>query len=178
MATLFFGMNQSFDGFVDHEAFGPDRDLFRHFIQQTRSLSGSIYGRRLYELMSYWDIDDPDWTEAEQEFAEAWRNVPKWVVSTKLRDVGPNASLIREDAAGAVRELKQTMQGELEVGGTVLARHLAEWGLIDEYRIYLHPVVLGQGIRFFNGLTPKLALFSSQQIGDQAVLLTCVPADS
>ncbi len=99
MAKLVFGMNMSLDGYVDHdhEAFAPSVALFNHFIEQTRNLTGSIYGRGLYEVMRYWDEDHPDWGAPERAFAEAWRRQPKWVVSRSLKSVGPNATLVGDD---------------------------------------------------------------------------------
>ena len=175
MATLMYGMNQSLDGFVDHDSFAPDAELFAHFIEHARQIKGSIYGRRLYELMRYWDEDQPDWGAAEHDFAVAWRRLPKWVVSTSLESAGPNATVISQDVERSVRQLKEQQAGVLEVGGTVLARHLTEWGLIDEYRIYLAPVVLGSGTPFFNGFRPRLRLVDSRQVGQQNVLLTYEP---
>jgi dihydrofolate reductase len=176
MAKLFFGMNQSLDGYVDHTAFGPDATLFRHFIDQTRGLAGSLYGRGLYEVMRYWDEDDAGWDAPEREFGEAWRRNRKWVASRSLKSVGPNATLIDGDLETAVRRLKAEVDGEIEVGGPVLARSLTELGLIDEYRIYLHPVVLGTGAPFFRGPQPRLRLTAHERIGEDAILLTYVPA--
>jgi len=174
MAKLVFGMNQSLDGYVDHDAFGPGEELFRHFIEQARRLAGSVYGRRLYEVMRYWDDDLPDWTQDEREFADAWRRQPKWVVSRSLTSVGPNATLIRDDVEGAVRRLKAEVDGELDIGGPALAHSLS--GLIDEYRIYLHPVVIGQGKPFFAGARPPLRLVAGEPIADGVIRLTYVPA--
>lgn len=176
MAKAFFGMNLSLDGYVDHDRFAPDAVLFRHFIEQTRGLAGSVYGRRLYEIMRYWDEDRPEWTPDEQAFAAAWRSVPKWVVSRSLRSVGPNATLVEGDAEATVRRLKDELRGEIEVGGPKLAGSLTELGLIDEYRLYLHPVVLGQGNPFFAGPTPRLRLVANDLIGQDAIRLTYVPA--
>ena len=81
MAKLVFGMNQSLDGYVDYQAFAPDPVLFRHFIDQARSAAGSVCGRRLYEVMRYWDDEHPEWTSDERDFAAAWRSRPKWVAS-------------------------------------------------------------------------------------------------
>ena len=92
MAKLVFGMNQSLDGYVDHMAFAPGPGLFRHFIEQARGLTGSVYGRRLYEVMRYWDEDHPEWDAEQRDFAAAWRSQPKWVVSRSLKSVGPNAT--------------------------------------------------------------------------------------
>ena len=176
MARLVFGMNQSLDGYVDHERFAPSPALFRHFIEQARGQTGSIYGRTMYEVMRYWDDDQPDWGPEERAFAEAWRNQPKWVVSRSLRSVGPNAQLIEGDLESAIRRLKVEHDGEIEVAGTVLAHSLTELELIDEYRIYLHPVVLGHGTPYFAGPRPPLHLLAHELMGDDVIRLTYVPA--
>ncbi len=176
MAKLVFGMNQSLDGYVDHMAFGPTPTLFRHFIEQAREQAGSIYGRKLYEIMRYWDDEHPEWGEAEQEFAEAWRNQPKWVVSRSLKSVGPNTTLIEGDLETAIRRLKSMVAGEIEVGGPVLARSLTDLGLIDEYRIYLHPVVLGRGKPYFAGARPPLRFQACDRMDEDVIRLTYVPA--
>jgi dihydrofolate reductase len=175
MAKLVFGMNQSLDGYVDHMAFAPGPTLFRHFIEQARDQAGSVYGRRLYEIMRYWDEDHPEWDAADRDFAAAWRRQPKWVVSRSLKSVGPNATLVDSDLEGAMRRLKAEIAGEIEVGGPVLARSLGELGLVDEYRIYLHPVVLGQGTPFFAGPRPPLRLVASERIGEEVIRLTYAP---
>jgi hypothetical protein len=81
MATLVFSMNQSLDGYVDHTGFAPGPQLFRHFIAEAAAQTASIYGRRVYELMRYWEEDQPEWSADEQAFADAWRRQHKWVVS-------------------------------------------------------------------------------------------------
>ena len=176
MAKLIFGMNQSLDGYVDHMAFGPSPTLFRHFIEEAKNQAGSVYGRNLYEIMSYWDDDHSEWGEAEREFAAAWRRQPKWVVSRSLTSVGPNATLIRDDLEAALRRLKAELDGEIEVGGPNLARSLTELGLIDEYRIYLHPVVLGRGNPYFAAARPPLRFVASDRIDENVIRLTYVPA--
>lgn len=176
MAKLVFGMNQSLDGYVDFMAFAPSPVLFRHFIDQAKANAGSLYGRKLYEIMSYWDEDQAEWDTAERDFAKAWRSAHKWVVSSTLKSVGPNATLIDGDLETAVRKLKAEHEGEIEVGGPVLAGRLTELGLIDEYRIYLHPVVLGKGDPFFVAARPPLRLKSSEQLDENVILLTYVPA--
>ena len=178
MAMLVFGMNQSLDGYVDHTAFAPGPTLFRHFIEEARGQAGSVYGRRMYEIMRYWDDDHPEWDADERAFAAAWRKQPKWVVSRSLKSVGPNATLVGADVEGAVRELKAAREGEIEVAGPELARSLTELGLIDEYRIYLHPVVLGQGKPYFAGPRPPLRLVTHDVIGEDVIRLTYVPARS
>ena len=134
MARLVFGMNQSLDGYVDHMAFAPSPTLFRHFVEQAQGLSGSVYGRQMYEVMRYWDDGHPEWDEGEQAFAAAWRKQPKWVVSRSLKSVGPNARLVEGDLEGAIRKLKAERSGEVEVAGPNLAKSLTDLGLIDEYR--------------------------------------------
>jgi len=176
MARLVFGMNQSLDGYVDHMAFAPDPTLFRHFIEEARGQAGSVYGRRIYEIMRYWDDDHPEWESAEHAFAAAWRNQPKWVVSRSLTSVGPNATLVGDDLEGAIRALKAERTGEIEVAGPDLAQSLTDLGLIDEYRIYLHPVVLGQGTSYFAGPRPPLRLVAHDRIGEDVVRLTYVAA--
>jgi dihydrofolate reductase len=176
MAKLVFGMNQSLDGYVDHMAFGPGPTLFRHFIEQAREQAGSVYGRRLYEVMRYWDDEHPEWDAAEREFAAAWRRQPKWVVSRSLKSVGPNATLIADDVEAVIGRLKAEIVGEIAVGGPDLARSLTDLGLIDEYRLYIHPVVLGRGKPFFAGPRPRLRFVASDLIGEDTIRLTYAPA--
>jgi dihydrofolate reductase len=175
MAKLVFGMNQSLDGYVDHMSFAPGRTLFRHFIEEAKGQTGSVYGRKMYEFMRYWVEDSPDWDEDRQAFAAAWRKQPKWVVSRSLESVGPNATLIEGDLEGAIRTLKAEREGEIEVAGPDLAHSLTKLGLIDEYRIYLHPVVLGHGRPYFAGPRPPLRLTGYDRIED-VIRLTYVPA--
>ena len=176
MAKLVFGMNQSLDGYIDHEEMRPSPALFRHFIEHVRGLSGCVYGRRLYEVMQYWDEDRPEWGAEEHEFAAAWRSRPKWVVSRTLQSVGPNATLIAGDLGVAIRGLKSRLAGEIDIAGPDLAQSLSDLGLIDEIRLYLHPVVLGRGKPFFAGPRPPLRLVSSDRIGEDVIRLTYVPA--
>jgi dihydrofolate reductase len=182
MARFVFEMNMSLDGYTDHEALGPpDPVLFRYFIELTRNTAGTIYGRGLYEAMRYWDGDnldqhDPAMGDDLRAFAEAWRAMPKWVVSRSLKSVGPNATLIDDDAEAAIRKLKTDLDGEIEVGGPKLAASLTALGLIDEYRLLLHPVVLGRGRPFFVGPGPRLRLEASDRIGESAIRLKYVPA--
>src|ERR1700752_3623844 len=176
MAKLVFGMNQALDGYVDHTAFAPGPALFRHWIEQVRGLTGSVYGRRMYEGMRYWDEDHPEFPPELRDFAAAWRRQPKWVVSLSLKSVGPNATLVADDVEAVIRGLKDELAGEIEVGGPDLARSLTDLGLIDEYRLYFRPVVLGRGKPFFAGPRPPLRLVASDLIGEDAMRLTYVPA--
>jgi dihydrofolate reductase len=176
MAKLVFGMLMSLDGYVDHTAFAPDATLFRHFIEQAEEQAASVYGRVIYEIMSYWDEDHPEWGEPERAFAAAWRKQRKYVVSRTLTSVGPNATLVQGDLESAIRRLKAEHDGELELAGPNLAKTMTELGLIDEYRIYLHPVVLGQGAPYFVGPRPPLRLVAHELIADDVMRLTYVPA--
>jgi len=177
MARLVYGLNQSLDGYVDHMKLGPPAPAaFHHFIELVRGVTGFIYGSRTYEIMRYWDADLPEWDAEDREFAAAWRNQPKWVVSHSIKPVGPNATLVVDDFEKVIRRLKADLPGEILVGGPVLAQTLTEAGLIDEYRLYLHPVVLGGGTPFFAGPRPPLRLVANEVIAGDLIRLTYVPA--
>ena len=177
MAKLVFGMMQSLDGYVDHLEMGPPGPVVsRHFLEHVRDLTGMIYGRRLYEIMRYSEEDLPDWDAEERNFAAVWRSKPKWVVSRSLKSVGPNARLLGDDLEAAIGGLKAQFAGEIEVAGPNLAQSLTDLGLIDEYRLYLHPVVLGHGKAFFAGPRPPLRLVTSDRIGGDVIRLIYVPA--
>jgi dihydrofolate reductase len=160
---------QSLDGYVAGREGGPQlgaptEAVHRHFNHQVRNGAGELYGRGLYDVMRAWD---GEWAmeEVERDFANAWRPKTKWVVSKTLKEVGPNAVLIAGDAMAEVARIKATVEGEINVGGPLLAAGLAQAGLLDEYWLYLMPVVLGGGKQFFApGFVPKL-----QSIGQEAV---------
>jgi dihydrofolate reductase len=175
-------MMQSLDGYVagvgsGPESFSPGVELFRHFVDHVRGLSGMLYGRKMYEVMHYWDEDRPEWDAIEHEFAAVWRPKPKWVVSRSLRAVGPNATLVGDDVEGVVRRLKADVEGEIDVAGPELAGSLTGLGLIDEYRLYFRPLVFGGGTPFFAGARPPLRLVSTDAVGEDAVRLTFVSAE-
>jgi dihydrofolate reductase len=179
MATLVFGMSQSLDGYVDDAAGSlcmppPGPAVFRHFVDVVAGQAGAIYGRRIYELMRYWEVDRPEWDAAQREYAVAWRRRPTWVASRTLTSVGPNATLIRGDLEAFVRDLKATVDGELDVAGPELAAAIAP--LIDEYRLYLRPYVLGGGKPYFAGARPPLRLVATDRLDDEVIRLTYVPA--
>jgi dihydrofolate reductase len=177
MGKLVFGMMQSLDGYVDHMELGPPgAALSDHFLQHVRNLAGSLYGRRIYEVMRYWDDDRNVENAEDRDFATAWRSQPKWVASRSLKSVGPNATLIGDDLEAFVRELKVKVDGEIDVAGPDLARSLTDLGLIDEYRLYLRPLVLGRGKPYFAGARPPLRLVATDRIGEDTVRLTYVPA--
>jgi len=176
MGKLVFGMMQSLDGYVagaDGALLPPPGDqLARHFNDHVRGVAGNVLGRRMYEVMRYWDDDRPDWDAAERDFAAVWRAKPKWVVSRTLESVGPNAALVRDDAGAFVRALKAQLDGEIDVAGPELAGRLTALGLIDEYRLYFRPFVLGGGKPYFSGPRPPLRLVGAASVGEDAVRLT------
>jgi dihydrofolate reductase len=129
----------------------------------------------MYEIMRYWDDGLSEWNAAERDFAMAWRNQPKWVVSRALKSAGPNTTLIEGDLEAAVRALKVRHQGEIQVGGPQLAQSLTDLGLIDEYQLYFRPVVLGAGKPYFAGPCPPLRIKTSERLED-VMKLTYVPA--
>jgi dihydrofolate reductase len=181
MAKLVFGMMQSLDGYIAGIAGGPELPppgpvLHRHFNDHVRDLAGSLYGRRMYEVMRYWDEDGPDWGEIERDFAAAWRGQPKWVASRTLKSVGANATLIAGDLEAFVRRLKAEVEGTIDVAGPELAGSLTAFGLIDEYHLYFRPFVLNRGKAYFVAARPPLRLVASEQIGEDAVRLIYVPA--
>jgi dihydrofolate reductase len=194
MAKLVFGMMQSLDGYVAGVGGGPGSEgyvadlarglelpppgdsLGRHFNDHVRGLAGCLYGRRIYEVMRYWDEDKPEWDVVEHAFAALWRAKPKWVVSRSLKSVGANATLMAGDLEAFVRRLKAEVGGEIDVAGPELAGSLTDLGLIDEYRLYLRPFVLGRGKPYFAGARPPLRLVAADPLGEDAVRLTYVPA--
>lgn len=180
MARLIFAMIQSLDGYVSGPEGGPglpmpDDTLSEHFNTELGRITGSLYGRRMYEIMRYWDDDQPEEASPVTDFGKVWRSKPKWVVSRTLKQLGPNATLIADDLETAVRTLKATHDGDIEVAGPELAAGLGALGLIDEYQLYLRPVVLGGGTPFFATARPPLKLVESEQISD-TLRLTYVPA--
>ena len=181
MGKLVFGMMQSLDGYVAGVAGGPDLPppgvaLHRHFNDHVRDLAGCLYGRRIYEIMRYWDEDRPEWGAVERDFAVAWRTQPKWVASRSLKSVGANATLVADDIETFASRLKAEVAGEIDVAGPDLAGALTDLRLIDEYRLYLRPFVLGRGKPYFAGARPPLRLVANDLVGEDAVRLTYVPA--
>jgi dihydrofolate reductase len=177
MAKLVYALQQSLDGYVDHLQIGPPGpSVSRHFIDHVRDLTGMVYGRRTYEIMRYWDEDQADWDAEEHDFAAVWRSKPKWVVSRTLKSVGPNATLVEGDIEAAIRGLKAQQVGEISVAGPDLAGSLTSLGLIDEYRLYFRPIVLGRGTPFFSGPRPPLRLVANDLIAEDVIRLTYVPA--
>lgn len=179
MAKIVYAMLMSLDGYIA----GPDGaisfpvpegDLHRHFNDMMRQTSIELCGRRMYEAMRFWDSPERETSasEVERDFARAWRETPKIVFSTTLQDVGPNARLVNGDALNVVRSLKSETDGYISVGGADLAAHLARSGLIDEYRLYMHPVVLGGGKPYFqSGLSLALKPLGTESLTQGVTLL-------
>jgi dihydrofolate reductase len=134
-----------------------------------------LCGRRLYEVMTYWETADqnPSIAEHELEFAGIWKSVPKIVFSTTLEKVEGNARLLRGGVAEEVARLKEQPGKDLAVGGAGLASTLIELGLVDEYRLFVSPVVLGGGTRYFPALEERinLELAETQTFGSRVVYL-------
>jgi len=180
MAKLVFGMMQSLDGYVagidgNPAVPAPGPELSRYFMDHVRGLAGCLYDRRMYEVMRYWDEDQPEWDEGDRDFAALWRGLPKWVVSRTLKSVGPNATLVVDDIETFVRRLKSEVEGDIDVAGPELAGSLTAFGLIDEFNLYFRPFVAGGGKPYFAGPTPLLRLVESSRVGEDAVKLTLVP---
>jgi dihydrofolate reductase len=180
MGKLVFGMMLSLDGYVagvDGALLPPPgAALHAHFNDYVRGLAGILYGRRMYEVMRYWDEDQPEWDAGDHNFAAVWRAQPKWIVSRSLKSVGPNATLVGDDVEAFVRKLKAEVDGQIDVAGPELAGSLTDLGLIDEYRLYFRPFVLGHGKPYFAGSRPPLRLIATDSLGDDTVRLTYVPA--
>ncbi len=157
MGSLIYSLNVSLDGYVetpDHSLDWTrvDDELHAWFNEQTRQRDASLYGRRLYELMSaYWPTaeSDPQATATMREYAGIWRSVPKIVFSRTLDSVAGNSRLVSGDVGARLAEIRQEFSGDLEVGGPTLAAAFVARGLVDEYRLVVHPVVLGAGTPFF-----------------------------
>ena len=183
MARIVYEMMTSLDGYIE----GPDGniglpvpegELHRHFNDMMKQTSIALCGRRMYEVMRFWDSPDRETSasEVERDFARAWQETPKIVFSTTLRDVGPNARLVNGDAENVARSLKLETDGYISVAGADLAAHLARSGLIDEYRLYMHPVVLGGGKPHFqSGLSLTLKPFGTESLTQGVTLLRYAP---
>ncbi|MDX6700595.1 MAG: hypothetical protein QOF26_821 [Baekduia sp.] len=156
MRRVIYSMGVSLDGFIagpDGEIgwSAPDEELHRFHNEQTRALDAHLCGRRLYEVMRYWDTADLDPSTAgtEFEFAGIWKALPKIVFSTTLEEVGGNARLATGDLAETLAELTDQPGEDLAIGGAGLAAAAIERDLVDEYRLFVSPVVLGAGTPYF-----------------------------
>ena len=166
MGKLIYSMNVSLDGFVetpDHSLDWAtvDDELHTWFNDQTRAVDASLYGRRMYELMAaYWPTggDDPSASDAEREFARIWNPMPKIVFSTSLEHVEHNARLVHGDVGPLLDEMRREFDGDIDVSGPNLAGQFVRRGLVDEYQLIVHPVVLGAGTPFWPILDAPLPL--------------------
>jgi dihydrofolate reductase len=186
VGKLVYTLNVSLDGFVetpDHslEWAAVDEELHTWFNDQARALDASLYGRRMYELMAaYWPTgeDDPSATDAMREFARIWKPMPKIVFSTSLERVEHNARLVQGDVGTVLDSLRGEFDGDLDVGGPNLAGQFVRRGLVDEYQLVIHPVVLGAGTQFWPPLDAPLALrlVETRTFSSGAELRTYVPS--
>lgn len=187
MRKVIYAMLVSLDGFI--EAAGgdlswsvPDEELHRHFNELERAIDINLYGRRLYETMAaYWPTadEDPAASQVEIEYARIWKEMKKIVFSTTLKEVGWNSHLVRDNIAEEVNRLKAQPGKDLSVGGAGLAATFMQLGLIDEYRLYVHPVILGSGKPMFPPLSDRvdLKLVETRTFGSGVVLLRYRRAD-
>lgn len=181
MGRLIYALSVSLDGFAaapdgSLDWVQIDEELHGHFNDEAAGMGGSLYGRRMYELMAgYWPTaqDDPGATPAMKAFARIWAATPKIVFSSTLDHVDRNSRLVRGDAIAEVARLKAEPGFDMDVGGPTLAASLLRAGLIDEIRVYVHPVVLGAGLPFFPPLdTPIVTrLLEMRVFGSGVVLL-------
>ncbi|MGH2357948.1 MAG: dihydrofolate reductase family protein [Candidatus Limnocylindria bacterium] len=166
MGKLIYLLNVSLDGYIetpDHSLDWTtvDDELHTWFNDRTRELDASLYGRRLYELMSaYWPTaeTDPSATTAMVEFARIWNAMPKVVFSSTLASVDWNSRLVTGDVGDELASLRAEFDGDLAVGGPTLASAFIRRGLVDEYRLVVHPVILGAGTPFFPQLETSIRL--------------------
>jgi dihydrofolate reductase len=177
---LIYSMGVSLDGYIAGPRgeigwAAPDAELHRFHNEQARELDLHLLGRGLYEVMTYWETAeerDPSAPEHELEFARIWKRLPKLVFSKSLDAVEGNTRLSHGDPVQEVRALKEQNGGPIAVGGAALAASLSAHGLIDEYRLFVSPVVLGGGKPFFAGDTQiDLELVETRTFGSPAVYL-------
>jgi dihydrofolate reductase len=165
MRKLIYSMTVSLDGFIadpngEIDWSAPDEELHRFHNQRVREIGAHLLGRRLYEVMLYWETaeENPAASDYELEFARIWKAIPRIVFSKTLEKVEGNARLVRDDVAGEVARLKQEPGKDLAVGGAGLASTLINMGLVDEYQLFVSPVVLGGGTPFFPPLEKAINL--------------------
>jgi dihydrofolate reductase len=179
---IFYGFAVSVDGYIARGQGGdiglpvPEEALHRHFNEMQKRTALSLYGRNMYEIMKYWDAPPAESPEYEQEYARAWQATPKVVFSTTLESVGANARLVKADVERTVRQLKAESNGPIEVSGAGLAASLIRLGLVDEFRLYVMPVVLGGGKPYFEaGLQLELEPLGAESLPQDCTLLRFRP---
>ena len=165
MRRLIYSMTVSLDGFIagrdgEIDWSAPDEELFRFHTQQVRELDAHLCGRRLYEVMTYWETADenPSLPDHELEFARLWKDTPKIVFSKTLEKIEGNARLVRDSVADEVVKLKEQPGSDLAVGGAGLASSLIKLNLIDDYRLFVSPIALGGGTPYFPALDERIEL--------------------
>ncbi|HXL73998.1 MAG TPA: dihydrofolate reductase family protein, partial [bacterium] len=163
MRKVIYGLNISLDGFYEDingkiDFTVPDDEVFLHFIELEKEVEVHLYGRKLYETMCYWKSADQNWNLAEIEYAKVWNQKPNVVFSRTLESVASNDRLVRDHIADEVNQLKKGPGKYMAVGGGEIASTFINLGLIDEYRFYFRPIVLGKGKPMFQSLTKNLAL--------------------
>ena len=180
MRKLIYSMGVSLDGFIAGPAGEidwsvPDEELHRFHNEQAREFGLHLLGRRLYEVMLFWETreEQPSVPEHEREFARIWKDIPKVVFSSTLEDVAGNARLAEGDAVDVVGELKREPGKDIAVGGAGLASSLIGAGLVDEYRLFVSPVVLGAGTPYFPAVDERieLDLVETRTFGSRVVYL-------
>jgi dihydrofolate reductase len=179
--NLIYSMGVSLDGYIagpgdDINWTVPDDELFSFHTERMREVGAHLMGRRLYETMLVWETyeeDNPSASELMVEFERIWKPIPKFVFSTTLEAVQGNATLVRDDLAATVAKLKQQPGKDLSVGGAGLAGACARLNLIDEYQLFVYPVVLGGGTPYFPALEQRLdlELDETRTFGSQVVYL-------
>jgi dihydrofolate reductase len=178
MRKVIYSMGVSLDGFIagpngEIDWSAPGEELHRFHNQQMREIGANLYGRRLYEVMTYWETaqENPSAPEHELEFARIWKDVPKIVFSKTLEAVEGNARLARDGVAEEVAKLKEQPGKDLAVGGAGLASALVKLDLIDEYRLFVSPVVLGAGTPYFPAPEERidLELVETRTFGSRVV---------
>ncbi len=186
MGKLIYLLNVSLDGFVETPDHGldwanVDEELHTWFNNQTTALDATLYGRRMYEVMAaYWPTadDDPSAHEREREFARIWKPMPKIVFSSSLERVEHNSRLVRGDVGAVLEDLRQEFDGDFDVAGPNLASQFVRRGLVDEFRLVVHPVVLGAGTPFWPEVDVPLRvrLVDTRTFDSGAELRTYVPS--
>ena len=187
MRKVIYAMMVSLDGFIestngDIGSSAPDEELHKHFNDQESSIDTHLYGRRMYENMTaYWPTADENLSapKHEIEYARIWKNKPKIVFSKTLDQIGWNARLIRGNIAEEVNKLKGQPGKDMAVSGADIASTFMQLGLIDEFRLYFHPIILGGGKPMFRTLHEKinLQLVETRTFGSSVVLLRYQLAD-
>ena len=179
MRRLIYSMTVSLDGFIAGpdgaiDWSGPDEELFRFHTERVRNTGVQLCGRRLYETMLYWEtVQESELSADHLEFAQIWKALPKVVFSTTLERVVGNATLVRGGVGEEVAALKEQPGKDIEVGGAGLAGACMKLGLIDEWQLFVSPVLLGGGTPYFPALDERveLALVETRTFGDRVVYL-------